>query len=233
MNIALWNIERAASGKPGKPHGIRKVQPYISALEADILVLTEASSAVGHPALLYSHSSQPMPLLDESIFYRGEPIPYHPSELRTRIFSRYPVTATDPVSDPLTNCCADMDTPNGVVRVLATIVGVTNSSIWDRDFENLRQDLTSLAIPNLILAGDFNVVMRTSSNGTRQAPILALFAEFDLTLVPTQEPEICDHVVVGRQFTLPINDVQITHVDKNTSDHQIVELKGIDLPKPH
>jgi len=225
MNLALWNIERAALGKPER---ISRVQPYISALESDIIVLTEASNAVYHPGLRYAHSSKAMPLVDDTIHYRGEPVAYHPSELRTRILSRYPITAIHRVSDPQTNCCADLDTPSGVVRVLATIVGVQYTSIWDRDFENLRIDLKTLALPNMVLAGDFNVVLPPINKGKRQAELLALFSEFELTPVLTLEPNIIDHFVLGKQIGTENRFVQINHVHRNTSDHPIIELKEID-----
>lgn len=226
MDIALWNIERACTATPSKRAA---VQARINSIAADILVLTEASTAVGHPQLPFLHNSAEMPALDIQTLWQGNPLPYRAGEMRTRILSRYPLMARHPVADPLTNSCADLETPEGPIRVLATLVGVVNTkAIWERDIGNLKRDLDTYACPYLILAGDFNVPLPDGLYRERREGLLACCKLYDLQLVLPELAGVIDHVFIGSGIQVPPNcRALITPVPRTTSDHPLVQVSGM------
>lgn len=185
--------------------------------------------AVRHPELLFQYSSMPMPALDTQTCWLGKPLPYRPDEMRTRILSRYPLVGSYPTADSLTNSCADLETPEGNVRVLATIVGVLNTkAIWERDLENLRRDLDAHACPHLILAGDFNVSLPDGLYRERREKLLACYKEYGLEWVPSTQAGVIDHVFVGTGIRLPEKGrAAITQVPRRTSDHPLVRVSGL------
>lgn len=227
MKLALWNIERACAARPTK---LVAVQARVASLAADICFLTEASTAISHPDLPEHHGSLEMPAYDTETRWRGEPIPYHPGEMRTRILTRYPIKTRHPVTDPLTNGCADIETPAGSIRVLATIIGVVHTrSVWERDLAHLRNDLERLCTPHLIVAGDLNVPLPGGLYKERREKLLRLLADFELTPVASDPGGGIDHFVVGRGIRNAASLKALVHpVERRISDHPIITL---DMPE--
>lgn len=228
MDIVLWNIERACAATPTKRAA---VQARLHSIQADILVLTEASAAVSHPELLFQHGSMTMPALDTQTCWLGKPLPYRTDEMRTRILSRYPLVRSYATADSLTNSCADLETAEGDVRVLAIIVGVLNTkTIWERDLENLRRDLDAHSCPHLILAGDFNVSLPDGLYRERREKLMACYREYGLEWVPSTQGGVIDHVFVGTDIRLPEKGrAEITQVPRRTSDHPLVRVTGLKM----
>ena len=231
MRLALWNCERACADRPTR---LGRVQQQIAGLDADILVCTEASLAIGHSALAHRHSSKPLPLFDEHILWMGNPNSYKPGEVRSLICSRYPIIRYHAVADSQTNCCADFATPAGPVRVLATILGIVNKKvIWQHNLDALADDLARLAAPHLILAGDMNVSLPTGPGAERRAQLQALLAHHRLTpatagLAGALGAMLIDHIALGTGFA-GTPKVEITSVPRLTSDHPVVKVAGIEL----
>lgn len=184
---------------------------------------------VRHPELPFQHGSIPMPALDTQTCWLGKPLPYRPDETRTRILSRYPLVRSYPTADSLTNSCADLKTPEGNIRVLATIVGVLNTKmIWERDLENLRRDLDAHACPHLILTGDFNVTLPDGLYRGRREKLLDCCREYGLEWIPSTQEGVIDHVFLGTEILLSKRyRAEITEVPRRTSDHPLVWVSGV------
>ena len=222
MNIALWNVDHAKR--------FSRIQNEVSTLDADIVILTEADTRITHPLLPLRHSS--LTGLDESED-AGLCSTYRKSEARTMIFSRFEKVREHIVSDPYTNCCVDLITPEGVeIRVLATIVGVQGYKEfwWQRDFNSLLTDLSptgkNLAAPNLILAGDVNVNMHQMPENQithKRHKLVELMRQFSLYM-PTLGYKMANHLLLGTHFTGGVTSLPM---HEKISDHHLVMVKGI------
>jgi hypothetical protein len=229
MNIALWNIQRASM--EGEPSKLKKFQPRVSGLDSYIIILTEASLDVLPPFRGYNANSRVLKGKSYDTLYKGGPIEYF-NEVRTRIISRYPILAQHDVKDPLTNCCVDIETDSGIIRVLACIVGVIiDSEIKDRDYKNLCEDLEKFAAPNMILAGDFNWIGPNKSPGIFENKLRPMLAANRLSFLTDKGDKLCDHVAVGSDFEHggQVFITSIANMEKGTSDHSLVEIRNVSL----
>lgn len=155
MKIATWNLQR-----PGKTKTERatRLQERISAVDADIWVLTETNeivipgpefSGVASPAVAGLHRS---------------------GENWTTIWSRFPVMNVIPTCSPETSVCVEVDGPLGRVVVYGTVLpyhadrtATEGLRSWQSHYESIpRHEADWLAIRKdypahcICLAGDLN-----------------------------------------------------------------------------
>ncbi len=154
MRIGTWNLERPKLGARERNSARLK---QIQAIEADLWVLTETSSAIALPGYS-SHSTPPE-------------IGYHsPGENYTTILSRWKIVRTIDTWNPIFSTCVEVDSPAGPLFVYGTIITYANdrgpnktSRRWvehrksieaqGKDWVRLRRDHPDRS---LLVAGDFN-----------------------------------------------------------------------------
>lgn len=110
MKIATWNIERLQKRKNDK------ILQSIKEVNADILILTEASNLIDlSDDYLYSAKTTSLYNINNS---------YRIDEYRVIIYSKYPIIKSIKTNDDATSCCVEIKTPNGNLLVYGTIIGI-------------------------------------------------------------------------------------------------------------
>jgi len=109
MKIATWSLERLARRKN------QAILDKLQEVDADILILTETSSAIG----LDNYNCASTNFLPN--FFDG--IKYNNGENRVSIWTKHPVKGAHESYDGFTSVCCDIGTPFGLLTVYGTIIG--------------------------------------------------------------------------------------------------------------
>lgn len=217
MKIATWNIERLQKNKR------KEVLAMIQAVNADIMVLTETRSTVALEGY-HSISTEPLPALHDGI-------PYTPGEVRTCIFSRYPILKVYETYDPYTSVCADIDTPMGILTVYGTIIGALGNKQpkFNEDLFGQLDDYKRIFPQKQVcLIGDFNIIFQGFAFPSHQArnTMNSIFEELNLVNTTTAIENNVDHIVLSRDF-IDQREYSLStwNEDKRLSDHWGVCLR--------
>ena len=210
MKIATWNIERLKSSKK-----LAGIIAQLHAIDADLLILTEADERVILPQYENVLMSEPL----------NAPY-YNTHEHRTIIYSKYKLIGTDNTYDGETAVCACLETPNGPLAVYGTIIGI-HGNRRPSFKENLEEqlldfDFISHKMP-LCIAGDFNISFSDNYYFVKHGrdSLNACFARNNLVNLTTELPEAIDHIVLSKSF-VGNRTVKLTewNLDKSLSDHK-------------
>jgi endonuclease/exonuclease/phosphatase family metal-dependent hydrolase len=212
MKIATWNVERLK-----KKGNLGEVTAALKQLKADLVVLTETTSAIDL-SNDYQHSlaSDP-PSSSEKVLYR-------PGENRATIWSKYPLSQIA-TYDSTTSICAGVQTPQGALYVYGTIVGILGnreeSFLMDlkkqmADWERISQ------LGGICVVGDFNTTFSDAYYFTEEgrALISDCFAKLEIINLTSTIPKNIDHVAISKQFLKATETKTETwNCDKKLSDH--------------
>jgi len=114
MRIANWNLERPQVGQGAKLEGLVE---QMAVVDADVWIFTESSEVV---ALGVDHVGAHSKHIADYIGHTER-------EVRSSIWSRYPIIQEIETHDPETAVCVELDTPMGSLIVYATIIPYHNA----------------------------------------------------------------------------------------------------------
>ena len=211
MKILTWNLER-----PKKFDEL--VLAKISEFNADILILTETNSLI-NPGKEYS-------FVETKILEKGfDGINYQSGENRTTIWTKFKINKQYKTSDEFTNVCAEIETPNGLLRIYGTIIGVFGG-IGERfklDLENQLSDFENLCAENFFcIGGDFNVTFSGRAYPSHEArnKLNSTFEKLNLKNLTSEILNNVDHIVLSKKFVENKKIIIETwNHDKKLSDH--------------
>ncbi len=220
MKIATWNLARVQS-----KYKIPVILEKIKEIDADILILTETSTAIDLSEDYFGVQSIPLPtdgLFDTVYYNRGEN--------RTAIWSKYPIVENISTSNDYTNTCAKLKTPFGNFIFYAAIIGFLGrkNPYFQQDLENVQKDLENLSKQgNICLAGDFNLSFCDNyfpDRGAKQK-LKDQFQENNLMNLTEEIPNNIDHIVINKDFIRDFGiEISIWNEDKKLSDHKGVSV---------
>ena len=211
MKILTWNIER-----PKKENQL--ILDKIAEYNADIVVLTE-TNAIINPGREYSS------IATETLTKGHEGIDYHLGENRTTIWTKYKIVKHNKTYDNFTSICAQIETPNGLINIYGTIIGIFGG-MGDRfksDLENQLLDFEKLSTEtSLCIVGDLNVTFSGRAYPSHDArnKLNNAFEKLKLTNLTKDIENNVDHIVLSKDF---IQNKKVTietwNHDKILSDH--------------
>jgi len=214
MKIINWNV-----GRPTQPKGERILRK-LKELNGDIVILTETNARINlsRDYTLISTLSLPKDL-------EGKATTYKEGENRSSIWSKYPVSNTYPTYDPYTSLCADIQTPFGMLRVYATIIGVFGGR-GDRFKEDLKgqlSDFDKLFLGKQVcLVGDYNTTFHGYAypNPDTRKELAKLLEQHNLTNLTSIIADSVDHIAISNNFLHDTEKcISFWNLDKRISDH--------------
>lgn len=212
MKIATWNVERL---KPKKV--LNLILDEIKSIDAYILILTEYDQLLDLTDYQYKIETEQLP---------SDSFDYAETERRVAIFSKYPILKTFETYDPLTSCCAEIETPSGNLIVYGTIVGILGNrdANYSEELEMQIEDIQRFTKKgNFCFAGDLNMSFSDNYYFTQKGreSFLKCFKENNLINLTEKVNENIDHVVMSQSF---INESELNiyewNTDKSLSDHK-------------
>lgn len=211
MKILTWNLER-----PKKSDEL--VLAKISEFNADILILTETNSLI-NPGKEYAF------VATKTLEKGFDGVNYQSGENRTTIWTKFKINKQCKTSDKYTSVCADIETPNGLLRVYGTIIGVFGG-IGERftlDLEYQLSDFEHLCVENFFcIGGDFNVTFsgRAYPSYDARNKLNATFEKLNLQNVTSEIENNVDHIVLSKIFLENKKiSIETWNHDKKLSDH--------------
>ncbi|WP_339839852.1 endonuclease/exonuclease/phosphatase family protein, partial [uncultured Flavobacterium sp.] len=211
MKILTWNIERPKSEN-------QLILEKLAEYNADIVILTETNSKI---KLCDEYSF----LSTENLINGYDGIEYKTGENRTTIWTKYKITVQHKTYDSFTSVCAKIETPNGMLTVYGTIIGVFGG-IGERfksDLENQLKDFENLKTENEIsIIGDFNVTFsgRVYPSHDARNKLNLIFENLKLKNLTSEIENNVDHIVVSKSFIENKNvKIETWNHNKKLSDH--------------
>lgn len=212
MRILNWNVERLQKLSE------EKASEFISHYDADIIILTETSSKIKLPAEYSFHTSSALKNKTDNISYKE-------GEVRTAIYSRYPILSYHKTIDKYTNCAVTLDSDLGHIIVYATIIGIfgNRGERFSNDIDVFKEDILSLPseMP-LLVAGDFNQSFADNYYYTKagRMKLLAFFESQSLVNITKDIPDNIDHILMKKpQLSKLSIKISVFNTDKSLSDH--------------
>lgn len=212
LRIINWNIKRLEDVTSSK------VEEVIDNYNPDIVILTETNTNIKLKSLNYNHHSAQLPKSFDGI-------PYKDGEIRTAIYSKYPIIKRLELNDNYTNCAVFVSTPLGNIVVYATIIGIfgNKGGRFAIDFQNMFKDIESLSANNpMIVAGDFNQSFSDNYYFTHDGRRLIsdMLDKMPLCNVTSGLPQNVDHILISNEIAHSIDiSTKIFNVNKIYSDH--------------
>jgi len=211
MKILTWNIERP---KAENQFILDKLAEY----NAEIVILTETNSII---KLGKEYSF----VATESLINGYDGIQYKTGENRTTIWTKYKIGIQQETYDSFTSVCAQIETPNGLLNVYGTIIGVFGG-IGERfksDLENQILDFENLSTESSIcIVGDFNVTFsgRVYPSHDARNKLNLVFEKLELINLTSEIENNVDHIVLSKSY-MENKKVKIEtwNLDKKLSDH--------------
>lgn len=210
MKIATWNIERLKTAKK-----LPAIIEQLNAVDADILILTEADERV--------RPQYKRMFLSTNI---GVPCISSPSEHRTIIYTNYELADIKSLGSSCNAMLADIMTPFGELKVYGTVIGTYGNrhASFKTELEEQLFDFDGFAKHRaLCIAGDFNISFSDNYYYTKHGrdALNACFERNNLVNLTAELPEAIDHIVVSKSF-VGDRTVKLTewNLDKSLSDHK-------------
>ena len=211
MKIATWNLERLDKRKNSE------VIEILNNLEADLIILTETNSIIN----LNNYDCFPTTALPKNF----DGITYRDGENRVTIFTKYPFVKKYETYDLFTAVCCDFKTPQGILTVYGSIIGVfgNRQPRFDYDLAGQLRDFNKI-FPgkNVCFAGDLNVTFSGRIYPSRKARETLSEAFKNLDLVNTTEniENNVDHLILSKTILEHKKfKIKTWNVDKKLSDH--------------
>lgn len=211
MKILNFNLERFK-------HNKQAILSQIESFDADIIVLTETSSALN---LNYTYTSVSIASLPE--FF--ENIKYKAGENRTTIWTRYPILKSFKTYDHLTTVCSEIQTEFGILNVYGTIIGVFGGKgpRFEADLQGQLNDWDKFDLEKAnCIDGDLNVFFSGYAYPSHKArnTLNEAFKKLKMQNLTSEIPENVDHIVISNEFLNGKKTaVEIFNLDKKLSDH--------------
>ena len=212
MKILTWNLERLQKNKNDL------VLDKLKDPDADILILTETNSIIRIGQDYNFVSTKELQSLHDGVNYKD-------GEIRSAILTKYPILKTHKTFDEYTSVCAEIDTPVGILKVYATIIGVSGGKgeRFKSDLNSQLQDFEKLfSTANICLAGDLNTTFSGYVYPSHKAreELNKCFDKFSLMNTTESIFDCVGHIAISRSFVNE-NPVKIEtwNSNKSLSDH--------------
>ena len=211
MKILTWNIERP---KIGNQLILDKLAEY----NAEILILTETNSLI-KPSEEYSF------IATEILTNGYDGIEYNTGENRVTIWTKYKIGVQYKTYDCFTSVCTQIETPNGLLNVYGTIIGVFGGigKRFQSDLKNQLLDFENLSTENFFcIVGDLNVTFsgRVYPSHDARNKLNLAFEKLGLKNLTSEIDNNIDHIVLSKGFVENKNvKFETWNIDKKLSDH--------------
>ena len=207
MKIINWNV-----GRPSKNKGERILEK-VNKLDADIIILTETNSSMVPQEDYHLVSTKPLTKGFEGIDYKE-------GEIRTSIWTKYPVVKRYPTYDGNTSVCADIKTESGVLTVYATIIGIFGGTKppFKQDLESQINDFDGLFPGKQVcIIGDYNITFtgRAYPSLLARQTLNNVFEKFKLTNLTASKTGWVDHIAISSDF---IGNKKVSFQNLNKKD---------------
>lgn len=218
MKISTWNIERLKHG-----NSLGEIIQICEQKQSDILVLTETDNRVKP---YYQYCFQTRNTINEG------KLSYKDTETRVSIFTNYRCIRQYPTFNPYTAVCVELDTPQGVILVYGTIMGVYGNrhSSYLTDLQKQIEDFSNLLTfgKPLCICGDFNCSFADNYYFTKigRDSILKFFDENNITILTRDRSECIDHIAMSDSF-IKNEEILIEewNFNKVLSDHKGISVQ--------
>ena len=214
MKIITWNLERLK-----KKSNLSAILEILRGLDADILILTETHSLID---LGEGYTS----VCTKSLYAGYDGIPYKEGETRVTIWSKFPVLKSHDTFDEYTSVCADLDTPEGILRIYGTIIGVfggTNPR-FTSDLNGQLDDFKKLFTEKKVcLVGDLNTTFidRVYPSHKARETLNDFFDKYSLINLTASITENVDHIIISKSFIEGKEvGIETWNSNKSLSDHK-------------
>lgn len=211
MRILTWNIERPKSEN-------HLITNKIKEFNADIIILTETNSVIKFGEEFKFVATETL----ESGF---DGVKYETGENRTTIWTKYKIGIQKNTFDKYTSVCTEIETPNGLLNVYGTIIGVFGGigERFKNDLEKQLLDYEKLSIDELIcIAGDLNVTFsgRVYPSHDAKNKLNSAFDKLKLKNLTSEIENNVDHIVLSKSLVENKNvKIETWNHDKKLSDH--------------
>ena len=211
MKILTWNIERPKTEN-------QLILDRLSEYDAEIVILTETNSII--------NLGQEYKFVATETLKKGyDGIQYKTGENRTTIWTKYKIGFQHKTYDSFTSVCAEIETPNGLLNVYGTIIGVFGG-IGERfksDLEKQLLDFENLSIESSVcIAGDLNVTFsgRVYPSHDARNKLNSAFEKLKLKNLTSEIENNVDQIVISKSF-IENRKVKIEtwNHDRRLSDH--------------
>lgn len=212
MKIINWNV-----GRPSKTKG-EKILEEINKHDADIIILTETNSSITPKGKYHEVSTAHLDKITDGV-------PYKEGEIRTSIWTKYPVGERYATYNDKTSVCPDLKTESGILTVYATIIGIFggNKPPFEEDLESQLKDFERLFLgKHVCVVGDYNITFtgRAYPSLSARATLNDVFQKFKLKNLTASMTNWVDHIAISNDF---MGNKKVTfeiwNEDKKLSDH--------------
>lgn len=212
MKIATWNIQRFM------PRNQTAILNAIKEQDADILVLTEAFNTIEIAGCKNIKSKLLPPFIDGQEYKNGE--------IRTSIYSKFPIISSHETYNDYTSICVDIETQLGILTVYASIIGIVGNvqPYFNNDLYGQLKDYDKIfpVKENIIVIGDLNTTFsgRVFPSKVARNSLNAAFDKFNLLNLTIDLDNNVDHIVVSKNIVTSDITPPITwNKEKKISDH--------------
>lgn len=211
MKILTWNIERPKAEN-------QLILDKLAEYDAEILILTETNSII--------KLGQKYTFVATETLKNGyDGVQYKAGENRTTIWTKYKIGIQHKTYDSFTSVCAEIETPNGLLNIYGTIIGVFGG-IGERfksDLENQLLDFENLSTESSIcIAGDLNVTFsgRVYPSHDARNKLNSVFEKLELKNLTAEIENNVDQIVISKSFIENRNvKIETWNHDRKLSDH--------------
>jgi endonuclease/exonuclease/phosphatase (EEP) superfamily protein YafD len=212
MKIATWNIQRFTSRKQSA------MLNTIQEQNADILVLTETYNTIEIDDCKNVKSKLLPHFIDGQEYRNGE--------IRTSLYTKFPILNLHETYNGYTSLCADIQTPIGIFTVYASIIGILGNvqPYFKNDLIGQLNDYDKIfpSKENIIVIGDLNTTFsgRVFPSHFARNTLNTAFDKFNLINLTKDIENNVDHIIISKRIAplLPKEPI-IWNKLKNLSDH--------------
>jgi len=212
MKIINWNVGRPSKNKD------KKILEELNKRDADILILTETNSSIKPQGKYHEVSTAHLERVTDGV-------PYKEGEIRTSIWTKYPIIKRYSTYNDNTSVCTDIKTESGVLTVYATIIGILGGTKppFKKDLEAQLHDFDNIFPGKQVcIVGDYNITFSGHpypSLSARQT-LNDVFQKFNMKNLTSAIMDSVDHITISREILGNKKvSIEIWNEDKKLSDH--------------
>lgn len=211
MKIINWNVERV------KDKYKYEIKDILEKIDADIIVLTETSSALSLNNY-YCIQTTSLPNQHEGINYKV-------GENRVAIWSKTPLNMAGQTYDHFTSIFAKTTINKQLFYIYGNIIGTQSikKPFFDNQLKGQLTDMTNLFDNKTVIClGDFNTTLKDKPWPSRftQESLLKALESHSLEILTLDLPVCIDHITVSRNYLINKKIIlQTWNEDKKLSDH--------------
>ncbi|MEK8181124.1 endonuclease/exonuclease/phosphatase family protein [Flavobacterium buctense] len=211
MKILTWNIERPKAEN-------QLILDKLAEYDAEIIILTETNSII-------KLGQEYTFVATETLKNGYDGVQYKAGENRTTIWTKYKIRIQHKTYDGFTSVSVEIETPNGLLNVYGTIIGVFGG-IGERfksDLEKQLLDFENLPTESPIcVAGDLNVTFtgRVYPSHDARNKLNSAFEKLELKNLTAEIENNVDQIVISKSFIKNRNvKIETWNHDRKLSDH--------------